>query len=593
MKLRRTVQKGFTLVEMLVVAPIVILAIGAFLTVIISITGEVIATRAANTLTFNTQDTLNRIEQDVKLSNAFLSTNSVALVAGNAQGYNDDATAFTNVGGESGTVLILEMTATVGNPQTGDTSFVYLANSPNSCASANVFNNTPMKYNVVYFVKGDTLWRRTIMPNDYLLGTYSCATAWQRPSCAPNYTAAFCVTEDAKLIEGVSQSGFLVEYLASASETVPLEDASNATLGNLVRQESLNVAQSVEITINSEQVAAGRTVQESVSRTSTRVAITSGNPINVAGRVPAIPQNFTATLSTPGVFNTSWDAADRAQTYTVQYATNSSFTGATSVTGVTATSRQFTGLNVGEVYYFRVAAVNVVGQSGWSDPQNDSSTYVTNLIGWWRFNGNANDSSGNNVNGTLYGNPQGATSESGLSNGAYQLDGSGDYVFYGEQYNSVGLPVTFSGWVYHSSASGLSSLVMTDGSAVGYLGWRIQINTNNTVEASYGTGNATGTANRRSFITTGTIPTNSWRNITAVISSFNTIRVYFNGVQQAGAYSGSAASMATSTSSSPMRFGRYSVGGNIDSADRFDDFRVYDRVLTDTEITNLYNAGAW
>lgn len=591
--MRNATQKGFTLVEMLVVTPIVILAIGAFLTVIISITGEVIATRAANTLTFNMQDTLNRIEQDVKISNSFLATNSVSLVAGNAQGYNDDATAFTNVGGVSGTVLVLEMTATTGDPLSGDASFVYLANSPNGCASADVFDNTPMSYNVVYFIKDDTLWRRTIMPNDYALGTYSCATAWQRPSCSPGYTAAFCVTEDAKLIEGVSQSGFSIEYLASSSETVPLEDASNASLGDLVRQDSLFAAKSVQITIQGEQIAAGRTVQESASRTSTRVAVTSSNPINVAGRVPAIPQNFTASLSTPGVFNTSWGAADRAQTYTIQYATNSSFTGATSVTGVTATSRQFTGLNVGEAYYFRVAAVNAVGQSGWSDPQNDNSTYVNNLIGWWRFNGNASDSSGNGVNGTLYGNPTGATSESGLADGAYQLDGSGDYIFYGEQYNSVGLPVTFSGWVYHSSSSGLSSLVMTDGSSAGYLGWRIQINTNNTVEASYGTGNATGVANRRSFITTGTIPTNSWRNITAVISNYNTIRVYFNGVQQSGAYSGSANSMTTSTSSSPMRFGRYSVGGNIDSADRFDDFRVYDRVLTNTEITDLYNAGAW
>ena len=578
-------QRGFTLVEMVVVAPIVILAIGAFLTVIISMTGEVIASRTANTVTFNIQDSLSRIEQDVKLSTDFLATNSIALPLANAQGYNDDDTAFTNVGGTSGTALILDMAATITDPSTGDGSFVYRANEPNSCESAEVFNNTVMNYNVVYFIKDDTLWRRTIMPNDYLSTSYSCATAWQRPSCSPEYTSTFCVTEDTKLLEGVTQSNFSIDYFTSPSETTAIADPTN--------QMNLDAAQTIEVSIASEQVAAGRTIAEAASRKSTRVAVTSGTPVDVSGEVPVVPPNFSVTLNSPGVFTADWDPATRAQTYTLEYATNSSFTGSQTIPGITATSRQVSGLNVGEVYYFRVAGVNQVGQGDWTAFDSENSTYVNGLIGWWRFNANASDSSGNGVNGTLYGNPTTATSQSGLANGAYQLDGSGDYIFYGEQYNSVGLPVTFSGWVYHSDSSSLSSLIMTDGSSAGYLGWRLQINTNNTVEASYGTGNATGTANRRSFITSGTIPKNSWRHITAVIVNYSNIRVYFNGTQQSGSYSGSAPSMSTSTSSSPMRFGRYSIGGNIDSADRFDDFRVYNRALTNTEISDLYNAGAW
>ena len=66
MKFKQSLQQGFTLIEMLVIAPIVVLAIGAFLTVIISMTGEVLASRGANTLTYNIQDALNRIDQDVK-----------------------------------------------------------------------------------------------------------------------------------------------------------------------------------------------------------------------------------------------------------------------------------------------------------------------------------------------------------------------------------------------------------------------------------------------------------------------------------------------------------------------------------------------
>ena len=156
--------RGFTLIEMLVIAPIVILAIGAFLAVIISMTGEVIATRASNTMVYNVQDALDRIEEDVKQAAGFLPTN-IGLVANSAQGYNDDGTSFTNVGGASGTSLILNMVATRQNPLETDYNYVYLRDQPDPCSDPH--NNIPLTYNIVYFVKNDTLWRRTIMPANY------------------------------------------------------------------------------------------------------------------------------------------------------------------------------------------------------------------------------------------------------------------------------------------------------------------------------------------------------------------------------------------------------------------------------------------
>lgn len=181
-------QKGFTLVEMLVVAPIVILAIGAFLTVIISMTGEVISSRASNTLIFNVQDALARIEEDVELSAGFLATNTVTLSAAQGQGYNNDATNFTNVG-SNGNALILNMIATDTNPLTSTSQYVYLRDQPNSCLAPQ--NNIPLTYNVVYFVKDGTLWRRTIMPQQYAdTTTYACGTTWQQPSCNPTWLAS-------------------------------------------------------------------------------------------------------------------------------------------------------------------------------------------------------------------------------------------------------------------------------------------------------------------------------------------------------------------------------------------------------------------
>jgi Tfp pilus assembly protein PilE len=149
----KTSNRGFTLVEMLVIAPIVILAIGAFVTVIVSMVGEVLVSRSSNNLAYNVQDALNRIEQDVKLSSGYLAQNSITLDAANDQGYDDDAANFTNVGLASGSALILNAFATTGNPLSTTSSLVYLTGQPNACASSQISDNTPMTYNIVYYIR--------------------------------------------------------------------------------------------------------------------------------------------------------------------------------------------------------------------------------------------------------------------------------------------------------------------------------------------------------------------------------------------------------------------------------------------------------
>ena len=47
------------------------------------------------------------------------------------------------------------------------------------------------------------------------------------------------------------------------------------------------------------------------------------------------------------------------------------------------------------------------------------------LVGWWKLDGNASDSSGNNNHGTLFGNPQWVA---GKIDGALDFDGTDDYV---------------------------------------------------------------------------------------------------------------------------------------------------------------------
>ena len=60
--------------------------------------------------------------------------------------------------------------------------------------------------------------------------------------------------------------------------------------------------------------------------------------------------------------------------------------------------------------------------------QNVPSYVPTNgLVGWWPFDGNANDQSGNGNNGTVYGASL-TSDRNGNSNAAYEFDGSNDYI---------------------------------------------------------------------------------------------------------------------------------------------------------------------
>ena len=60
--------------------------------------------------------------------------------------------------------------------------------------------------------------------------------------------------------------------------------------------------------------------------------------------------------------------------------------------------------------------------------QNVPSYVPTNgLVGWWPFNGNANDESGNGNNGTVNGATF-TTDRNGASNNAYNFDGQSSFI---------------------------------------------------------------------------------------------------------------------------------------------------------------------
>lgn len=311
---------AFTIVEVLVIAPIVILAIGAFITVIVSLTGEVLSSRGANTLTYNLQDALNRIEQDVRASTTYLATNTITLNGADQQGVNGDGTAFTNVGGASGTSLILSMIATTENPMSGNAAPIYVANQPHACDSDSVAGNTLLTVNVVYFVKDGSLWRRTILPSNY--ESVACATPWQQPSCTPGYTSSFCKTNDVRLVNGVENDNFLLAYFAADNLSTPNTVASNTGQSNSVRAAALQGLSTVDITIEASQTIAGRTITNTATTKASRPDTNAGiAPLPSATVAPSTPALYARTLqNAPATVIFDWQSASgTAPLYTFRY----------------------------------------------------------------------------------------------------------------------------------------------------------------------------------------------------------------------------------------------------------------------------------
>lgn len=245
-------QPGFTLVEMLVVAPIVILVVGGIVALLIALVGDVLIARERNSMAYNTQDVLNLIEQDVRLSSNIQATTGTLPSPQGSDSNVSGTAAF-----QSNSALILTLYATNLSP-TDPNRLIITLNTPSACGSPNATANTPFTYTVVYFVYNNSLWRRVIVPdyNTNSSNTICNSPPWQKNSCQPGYSAARCSVADSKITENVSS--ITLSYYNGSSTTAN----STATSGTTT---------ATRVTINSSKTVAGQSISHSVVMRALRI----------------------------------------------------------------------------------------------------------------------------------------------------------------------------------------------------------------------------------------------------------------------------------------------------------------------------------
>jgi hypothetical protein len=223
--------------------------------------------------------------------------------------------------------------------------------------------------------------------------------------------------------------------------------------------------------------------------------------------------------------------------------------------------------------------------------QNIPSYVPTNgLVGWWPFNGNANDESGNGNYGTVNGATL-TTDRNGKSNSAYRFDGINDYLIG----NSSQLPTserTISLWLnssftkektffigYGGGNCGTSFGIYANTSACGVQG------ENAFSYSSHCCNNNFNEPYQQSVI-------NNWNYLVFVTKKDSTF-LYLNGKVIT---SRKLAINITNTQSKNFIFGGLVNTNGLDIfpetfyQGNLDDIAIYNRALTQQEITSLYNS---
>jgi hypothetical protein len=242
-----------------------------------------------------------------------------------------------------------------------------------------------------------------------------------------------------------------------------------------------------------------------------------------------------------------------------------------------------------------MTAIAIFGLASITNAQVPSYVPTSDLVGWWPFNGNANDESGNGNNGTIIGGVANTSDRFGIANAAYFFDGINGHIEIPSLNNQAYTPITYSAWVivnsYFPSSFGhkFRSIIGRNTAFVaenGVIGFYADNNNSggaydNTFAMWRGGGN-TGAAPYSALIP----PLNTWVHIVYTQSAIGDWGWYQNGILT---NSGNFTDLQND-------FNYFQIGGcnNLSAGntfwnDKLDDIGLWNRALTQQEITDLYN----
>jgi hypothetical protein len=201
------------------------------------------------------------------------------------------------------------------------------------------------------------------------------------------------------------------------------------------------------------------------------------------------------------------------------------------------------------------------------------------LVGWYPFSGNANDASGNGNNGTVNG-PVLTSDRFGNSNAAYSYDGINDYFTAQQNLTSYSFSFWFNALILSGSPNcnlynyenTYSELLTANGSIY--------------ARAQY-------TTAPHSHVITNYIPTlNNWHHMVVNFDAVTKqIEIFVDNTNHfVGTLNATGGAYYSANNNNTVYFGGVSLYSISYFSGKMDDIGIWNRTLTQQEVTNLYNA---
>ncbi len=202
-----------------------------------------------------------------------------------------------------------------------------------------------------------------------------------------------------------------------------------------------------------------------------------------------------------------------------------------------------------------------------------------NLVAWWRFDGDATDSSGNGHDGTLMGNPAPVFADGMIDQALDTTESGGPGYVEITGYKGIlgGNPFSITAWIYTSDSSGT------------FMGWgstaagttRFEFRPNADELRAESSGNVQGLTK---------LPNNEWIHIAVTVKadaviSEPEVTLYLNGQVDNDPSTGGTAALAMAAGNDVTIARRHTSGRWFDAL--IDDVRLYSRELTAEEVKEL------
>lgn len=169
--IRQIGRKGFTLVELLVIAPVLMVTIIIMMTFLFDQFGQLTQEGSRLRLVTESQLVTLSMQDDVFFASAFMSSLNPGLVDVHepSGGWTNDTDPQT---------LIVSVPALTGSNRDPDRQPVYV--DTEGCEAEVLETNAPLLNNVIYFAEGTNLYKRTVSAPE---GVATCGTSYDKQTC--------------------------------------------------------------------------------------------------------------------------------------------------------------------------------------------------------------------------------------------------------------------------------------------------------------------------------------------------------------------------------------------------------------------------